>query len=252
MGMEKNKIATFTAIILIFFFALFIFTRVAGSIPLTVHNINTNLSDSFESQGTGKASAAPDTAVVNLGITAEASTVQLAQEQANQSATKIINALKAQEINEKDIKTTNYSLNPNYSFSGETQRINGYTVNQTFEVETPIEKANQVIDAATSAGANNIGNITFKLNDKKQEELRNQAREEAVNNAKNSANGLAKAAGIRLGKIINISENFGGNQPQPVTLDARVGQGGEIQNKTEITPGESNVEVTVVLTYQTN
>ncbi len=231
--------------------ALFAYTKIAGSTSFTVHNVNTNLTDSFQSQGTGKASAAPDTAVINMGITAEANTVQSAQEQANQSANKIISALKEQGIAEKDIRTSNYSVNPNYSFTGETQRINGYSVNQTFEVETPIDKASAVVDAATGAGANNVGNITFKLNDKKLQELRNQAREEAVASAKTSAEGLAKAAGIKLGNIVNISENFGGDQPQPMALDSRA-QGGELANKTEITPGESNIEVTVILTYQTN
>lgn len=248
--MEKNIRVDLLIAILIFFIGLFIFTRLAGPIPFTVNNINTNVKDVFQVQGSGSASAAPDTAVISLGVTTEAQTVAQAQEEANEAANKIIDSLKKQGIKEESIKTVNYSVSPNYSFSGESQRIIGYSVSQSFEVEAPIDKASQTVDAATSAGANNIGNISFKLNDDKLADLKNKAREEAVKNAKSSASGLADASGIKLGKIINVSESYGNNQPIPVMLDAREAQGGELENKTNITPGESNIEVTVTLSYQ--
>ncbi len=258
--MEKRGVDLIIAIV-VFFILLFAYTRFIGPIPFTVNNINTATTDVFQSSGTGKASAAPDEAVISLGVTTQGTNVEQAQNQANVASNKIIDAIKKQGIKEDQIKTTNYSINPNYSFTGDNQRITGYTVSQNFEVESPIGKTNQIVDASTQAGANTVGNITFKLNDEKQMELKNTARKEAVEMAKKSAEGLANASGIKLGKIINVTESSGlVGYPMPFTMATKamdVSQGGDViaqnpERETSITPGESNVEVTVILTYQTN
>ncbi len=260
--MERSKGIDLIGAIVVFFVLLFVYTKFIGPIPFAINSTNTATTDVFQSQGSGKASAAPDEALINLGVTSQGSNVELAQNQANEASKKIIDSLKKQGISEDEIKTTNYSINPNYSFSGESQKIIGYSVSQNFEVKSPIGKTNQIVDSATSAGANMIGNIIFKLNDEKEKELKNQARKEAVDNAKTSAEGLAKSAGMKLGKIINITETNGtSGVPMPFAVATKAldsSQGGEIslQNSTRevssITPGESNVEVTVILTYQTN
>lgn len=240
--------------VLLFFVLLFVYTKLAGPIPFTVNNINTLNSTPFEVTGIGKASAAPDKAVVNLGVTQTGTTVTDAQAKANQAANQIISSLKALGVDEKDIKTTNYSVSPNYAnlTVGDNQRITGYTVTQNFEVEVPIDQANAAVDAVTAAGANLVGGITFTLDDETEIKLKNEARTEAVAKAKASAQGLAKASGIKLGNVINVRETFGGNIPMPVmaretvALDSEAGAA----PPTTITPGENNVEVTVVLTYQ--
>lgn len=249
MYMGFEKVGTIVISVVLFFASLFIYTKVAGPLPFSVNNVNTNTQEPFQAQGTGSAAAAPDKALINLGITESASSVLDAQGKANEASEKIINNLKNLGIPEKDIKTTGYSINPNYDFNTSSQRITGYTITQNFEVKTPIEKANEAIDAATSAGANLVGNINFTLDDEKEQELKNEARKEAVEMAKKSAEGLAKASGIRLGKIINVSESFTGG-PRPI-LFAREAVGGDLQEKTNITPGETNVEITITLTYQT-
>ncbi len=249
MYMGMAKASTIVIFVVLVFVSLFIYTKVAGPIPFLVNNINTNKETPFEVSGTGKAAAAPDTAVINLGVTTNSSTVLDAQNKTNQVSSKIVDSLKNLGIEEKNIKTTSYTVSPDYSFSGEIQRITGYSVSQNFEVKTPINKANKVIDGATTNGANLIGGITFTLDDNNLEDIKNKAREEAVSKAKASAQGLAKAAGVRLGKIISIRESFGGG---PIVLPlAREGTGGDLQKETNITPGENNVEVTVTLTYET-
>lgn len=235
--------------VIIFFVLLFVYTKFAGPIPFSVNNINTQNSAPFEVQGTGKASAAPSLAVLSLGVTKSGTDAITTQQETNIIANRIISNLKDLGISDKNIKTTNYSINPNYSFSGDNQRITGYSVTQNLEVEIPIGKTNEVIDSVTNAGANLVGNISFKLEKNKELELKNQARKEAVEKAKDSAQGLEKASGIKLGKIINVRESFGGETPRPVMMDSKA-QGGDL-TETNITPGESNIEVTVVLTYQT-
>lgn len=248
--MENRKVSDIVSGVIVFFILLFVYTKFAGPIPLTVNNINTLNLTPLEVSGTGKAAAAPDKAIVNLGVTQTGQSVVETQKKTNSVANKIIDSLKNLGIQEKNIKTTNYSINPNYNFSETAQKITGYNVSQNFEVEVPIEKTNEALDLATSNGANLLGNISFKLGDKKEQELKNKARKEAVDRAKSSAEGLAGASGIKLGKIINIRESIGGETPR--LMMAGKAQGGESKTETSITPGETNVEITVTLTYQTN
>ena len=249
--MEYIKENKLIIAVFLFFVLLFVYTKLAGPIPFTVNNINTQNSSPFEVTGTGKASEAPDKAQVNLCVTNSASDVLTAQERTNQAIERVIDGLKNLDIPEEDIKTVSYQVNPEYDFSGGTQSVKGYSVSQNLEVKSPIDKANQVIDMATGAGANLIGNISFVLDDAREEELKNQARAEAVEKAKKSAEGLAKASGIKLGKIINVRENYSPDFPGPIALDTRETLGNPEGVETSITPGESNVEVTVTLTYQT-
>jgi uncharacterized protein len=250
--MQRNSLINLVIGLLIFFGLLFLYTRLAGPIPFSVNSINTNKTDLFEASGTGKASAAPDKATVSVGVTESAPQVLDAQSRANTKAENIIEAIKRLGVEEKDIKTTNYSVNPDYTF-GTTQRISGYTVTQNIEVQTSIDKINQVVDGATQAGANVAGNIQFTLSEEKLEELQNQAREEAVAAAKRKAEGLAKAAGINLGRIIDVNEVAGGGEPRPMFLEAKAADNAEtVQPETNITPGENNVEVNITLVYQTN
>lgn len=245
--MDFKRSGNILGSIVIFFIILFTYTKIAGPIEFSVNNINSTKTDSFQVQGTGKVAAAPDKALINIGITNDGSTVAIAQEKTNQSADKITSALKNLGVSEKDIKTVSYSVNPNFDLSS---RKNGtYTVSQTFEVKVPIEKTNQAIDLATANGANIVGNITFVLDDDKQNELENQARAEAVKEAKAKANGLANVAGIKLGKIINVSESFGGSNQIPLMMEAKTSDGSS--TPTNILPGQTTVEVTVTLTYDT-
>lgn len=239
--------------VVIFFVLLFVYIKLAGPIPFTVNNINTLNSTPFEVAGAGNASAAPDKAVINMGVTQTGATVTEAQEKTNQAATQIINSMIELGVSENDIKTTNYSVSPNYAnlTVGDNQRITGYTVSQNLEVEVPIDKANAAVDGATANGANLVGGISFTLDDETEIKLKNEARTEAVAKAKASAQGLAKASGIKLGNVINVRETFGGEYPMPVMAREAVALDAKVESApTTITPGENNIEVSVVLTYQ--
>lgn len=246
----KNNIITIFATIVFTFVVLFIYTKLAGPIPFSVNSIQTTKSDLFRVEGVGKATAVPDTALLSLGVTKSAPNVTTAQQQVNDVANKLITDLKALGIDEKNIKTTNYSVNPNYDFREGTQTPNGYTVSQNIEVRVkPIDKANQAVDIATKDGANMVGGISFVLDDEAQKKVQEEARKEAITNAKEKAQSLAAAAGISLGRIVDIQENS--NRQTPVfygagaALDAKTAEA-----PTNLTPGENTVEVTISLAYE--
>ena len=232
-----------------FFILLFSFTKIFGPIPFSVNSVTTAKSDAFNVTGEGKVSAAPDTALVMVGVSASGSTVKAAQDQLNTNINKVSEAVKKLGIEEKDIQTTNYNINPNYDFREADQKITGYSASTNLAIKVRIiDQANSVIDAATASGANQVGGISFDVSDRTK--LENEAREKAVANAKSKAENAAKIAGFKLGRIINYSEGFGGAIPMPYRalsaekLDAAA--------PTQIEPGSSEISVTVTLSFEIN
>ncbi len=245
--MQNLKILLLT--ILFIFLGLFIYTKFAGPIPFSVNSIQTTKTNLFTVSGTGKVTGIPDTALLSIGVTKTGSTVAIAQNQTNTAVNKIIEDLKKLGILEKNIKTTNYSVNPNYDFARGGQNITGYTVTQTLEAEiTPIDIANKAIDTATADGANLIGGITFTFNDKTKADLENKARTEAVKMAKGKAQSLANATGIRLGRIVDVQES-NGFEPRPIMMAQSLETGKTAD--TQLQPGENSITINITLSYET-
>lgn len=232
-----------------FFLLLFLFIKLAGPIPFSVSSVTTTKTDTFTVTGEGTSVAKPDLATVNIGINATGASVKEIQDQINNVINKVSESIKKTGVEDKDIQTTNYSIQPQYDFRGNTQRITGYqaSTNLTVKVRN-LNNINTVIDAATTNGANEIGGVAFDVADKTKAE--NQARETAVAAAKKKAEEAAKIAGFNLGKIINYSENLNG-YPTPRVFSSKDLNTTSIQEApTEIQPGSSEIKVTVVLSYE--
>ncbi len=234
-------------IILFIFLGFFVYTKLFGPIPFSVNSITTTKANLFNVSGIGEATAIPDTAQFSIGVTRTASIVIDAQAQTNTAANKIIDDLKRLGVEEKNIKTTNYSINPNYDFGRGGQNITDYTVTQTLDVETPIDTASKTIDTAVADGANIAGGITFTFNDKTKKELENKAREDAVKTAKEKAQSLAKVTGIRLGRIVDVAES-GNFEPRPFAIQSLKA---EQSADTQLAPGENSIKITITLSYET-
>ena len=253
-----RTIATIVAPILAFFVMLLIYTKAVGPIPFSVNSITTTKSDTFNVTGEGMVAAKPDIATLTAGISAQAPTVKSAQDQVSLNINKVSEAIKKLGVEEKDIQTQNYQINPNYDFQGSTQRITGYSASTNLAVKVRnINLINQVIDEATANGANQVGSISFDVDDEPvgsqtlstKTKLENEARQKAVADAKNKAENAAKIAGFRLGKIVNYSENFEGI-PQPTRAMTLAAPGGGPKNETAVEPGSSEVKVVVTLSYE--
>ncbi len=229
-----------------FFVLLFSFTKIFGPIPFAVNSVITTKSTTFDVVGEGKVTASPDVALVTVGIQANGQTVKQAQDQINTTINKVSDVIKKLEIDSKDIKTTNYNVNPTYDYSN-GQKITGYSASTNLSIKVrQLEKANSVIDNATANGANQIGGISFEIDDPTK--LENEARQKAVDEAKKKAADAAKIAGFKLGRIINYSENSGGFSPMPLrAMSADKAIGGV---PTQVEPGSSEIVITVTLSYE--
>jgi len=248
--LDRLKIPVLTVFISLLLF--FVFVKLFGPIPFTVNSINTEKSDMFTVDGTGEATGKPDTAQFTVGVTKTGPAVEDTQSQTNAAVNKVISALKAQGIEDKDIKTDDYSVNPNLDFSTGSQRTNGYTVSTNITVKIKdSDKASAALDAATKNGANIVNGVSFTINDDEREKLEDQARADAIKEAKEQATKISKQAGIRLGRVTNIIVNP--TTPGPIMYDKAMNAGGEVarSDATQLQPGENKVTVSVTLFYET-
>jgi uncharacterized protein YggE len=182
-----NEFKTPIVTIVILFVALFLYTKLAGPIPFSINSVNTTKTDLFSASGQGEETAVPDTATVSIGVTQTAVNVIDAKDKTNKITNKVIADVKKLGILEKDIKTTNYSVNPNYGNNEVVpmmypirdggNNITGYTVTQNIDIKVkPTNKANTIIDTVTKAGANVIGGVNFTFSDELEKSLEEKAR----------------------------------------------------------------------------
>lgn len=230
--------------------------KVLGLPSVSINQISTNKQSTFDVTGESKITTIPDQAEVRLGFTINSPTVKQAQDQANSTINAINAELQKLGIEKADIKTEAYSLYPNYDYStGNGQRIIGYSVNTSLVVTmTDFAQLNQAIDAATAAGANQIGGISFTLSDEKKAEVEKQARQEAIDDAQAKAKELAGLAGMRLGKIVNIYEMPAmDGQLYPMAESALMNRamGDAGGAPTNVEPGSTSYSFSVTLSYET-
>lgn len=196
--------------------------------------------------GTGHAAQAPDQASVSAGVVTEGETAGEAMRKNADLMTSTFAALKKAGIAERNIQTSQMSLQPRYDYqNGQNPRITGYEVRNTVSAKSEdLKKVGPMLDALVDAGVNNINGVTFTIKDS--ESAKDKARVAAIETAKVKAQGMAKAAGVRLGKILEIRESGGNYQPpQPMMMSARI----ESDASTPIAAGEQTLSVTVDLTY---
>jgi uncharacterized protein len=168
--------------------SLFVFTKIFGPIPFSVNSITTNKQNLFTVTGTAEVNAVPDTAMVSFGVNKNSPTTEAAKEDVNKIINQITQDLKALGVAEKDIKTSNYSINPDYDYTNGRQTPRGYTVSANIDVRLEsVERANQAIDIATRDGATQVGGVQFVLDDEEKARLEEEARKEAIEKAKKKA-----------------------------------------------------------------
>jgi hypothetical protein len=148
-------------------------------------------------------SAKPDQARIAVGVTTEAATADDAVTRNATKTTAVLSALKNLIGSKGEIKTSNYSLEPQYKYAqGQAPAITGYNANQTVEVTlNDVSLVGKVIDSASKAGANNIHRIEFSL--KNDEAVRAEALARAATKARANAETIAKALGVTVSGVFS-------------------------------------------------
>ena len=193
--------------------------------PMTIAPGNTLLTVSAD----GRSVRTPDLAVFTAGVTSAGKTAGEALRSNAADMNRVIAALKKAGIADRDIQTSNLSLNPVYaqpvrlpdgSYEQGEQKIIGYTVNNAVTVrQRKLGEFGRVIDTLVEAGANQVNGPSFQMDDP--DAASDEARLAAMKKARARAELYARAAGLRVGRILSISET-GGYTPGPPVVFARM------------------------------
>lgn len=198
----------------------------------------------------------PDLALVVFSVITEAKSVTKATSENTKNMNTIIDFIKNQGVESKDLKTTNFNISPRYEYEKseifpypQGKRILvGYEVRQSLQVRIrDMKKVGVIIQGATTNGANQVDSLQFTVDN--QDEFKKQVREQAIDEAKIKAKELASQLGVSLVRITNFSES--GVTPYYYGLERAVGVS-DSEGSLQIETGESKIEATVTITYEIN
>jgi len=258
-----NKYATSWGILglitLSVFGSIFLITKTVDEAKKIGQNDNPYY-NSISVDGTGEVVALPDVASFNFSVNETSESVDSAQKLATEKNNKALDYLKSQGIEEKDIKTTSYNINPKYEWQqvpstpgiynpGKNVLI-GYEVTQNTDVKVrDTKKAGEILAGIGGIGISNVSGLQFKVDD--DEALKAEARAKAINDSKKKASEIAKSLGVKIVRTISFYENT----DQPYYGDAMGMGGGMMEAKVasvapQLPTGENKIVSKVSVTYE--
>jgi|SRR5579864_258612 len=208
--------------------------------------------------GVGKISAAPDIAVISMGVLSHGATAREALAANSEAMAALLDTLKQHGIAGKDVQTTQIQVSPQYSQpqpgrggrqgGGEfIPRIVGYDVTNMVQLTArDISKLGTVLDAVVQAGANQMHGISFRIDHP--EKLLDEARKRAMADAKHKAELMAGEAGVVVGLPKRIQETGPTEPPRPYQLGARAAMAAPAP--VPVAGGEEELSVTVHVVYE--
>jgi uncharacterized protein YggE len=195
---------------------------------------------------TGEVTRVPDVAIITAGVVSRSATASAALQDAADRMQRVLGALKRAGIADRDIQTSNVNLNPEYRYeNNQPPQLVGYTASNNVSVRfRDIGSSGKILDALVGQGANQINGPSLTID--KPEAALDEARARAVAIGRARAELYARSLGLRVVRIVSVSD--GGRAyppPPPVPMMARAQKADTI-----IEPGEEKLEVTVAMTFE--
>jgi len=200
--------------------------------------------------GEGQATVAPDLALLTLSVMREAKTAREALDANNDAMAAVIAAMKSAGIKDRDLQTAGIQINPRYNYTNKPDgsqdaELVAYQVTNTLSVRIrDIDKTGEILDKAVSLGVNQGGGISFTNEDPKAAVT--EARKKAVADAVAKAKTLAEAAGVSLGKVLEITDQNVAPAPMPINAKAFDAAGAAVP----VQAGENAYAVQVTVTFE--
>lgn len=218
--------------------------------------------------GEGKITVKPDIARISLSVASAGKTVKEVTDDNNKKMNAVVDELKKLGVKPEDIQTSSYYLNPEYDYGyppvvyanevdkevaavaeRSVPKIIGYTLNQTVDVKIrDLTKSDQVIDRGIAAGANQVGSLSFDLDDASK--VKKDARMEAFRKAREKAEEMAGAAGVKLGRVVTFSEGYNAYPMPYANFSMRAMDTAESAVAPAIEPGSKEFTINVSVTYE--
>ena len=197
---------------------------------------------------TGEVSRVPDLAVISAGVVTRAATATAAISQNATRMERVVAALKRAGIADRDIQTSSINLNPDYVYAErQPPKLTGYQATNTVLVRfRDIRNSGKVLDALVAEGANQINGPSLTID--KPETALDEARSRAIAAGRARADLYARALGMRVVRLLVVSESGGYSVPPMPYARGMVAQ--DASAKTEIIPGEQQLQVTVQMSFE--
>ncbi|GAK69170.1 hypothetical protein RRU01S_03_03430 [Agrobacterium rubi TR3 = NBRC 13261] len=232
--------------------ALSAFTALAAVPVVASAQENTKREPVISVSGEGDAAVAPDMAILSFSVVKQAQTAAAALKDNSATMKEVQAALKTAGIADRDMQTSNFSVQPLYKqFEPKdgvyvAPEITGYQVNNGLTVRVrDISKLGEILDRSVTLGINQGGDISF-TNDKPEATI-TEARKAAVADAMAKAKTLAESAGVKLGRVLEISENMQRPMPMPQTMMRAAAM--EKSDSMPVAAGENTYKVSVNVTF---
>ena len=196
---------------------------------------------------TGEVNRVPDVAMITTGVVTRAATATAAIRANATRMERVRAALRAAGIADKDIQTSSLNLNPEYHYEqNQPPRLTGYTASNQVSVRfRDISETGKILDALVAEGANQISGPNLTID--KPEEALDEARLKAIANGRARAALYARALGMRVVRLLSVSESGGYAVPPPMPM---VAMAAERSADTKIDPGEQKVQVSVSMSFE--
>lgn len=203
---------------------------------------------SLSVSATGTANVAPDMAVLNLAVQREGKTARLALNANNKAMGEVLAAMREAGIADRDLQTSNFNIQPRYFYPkpsrGEQKppKIVGYVVHNALTVRVrKLDELGAILDRSVTLGVNSGGGVSFTTDNP--DAAIEAARKDAVKRAIAKAQTLTEAAGVRLGRLVDLSESSRrAPRPQPM---ARLKSAAARDESVPMAAGENSYSVSV-------
>ncbi len=196
----------------------------------------------------GETNRAPDLAQISAGVVTQNIDANSAMRANAQRMSAVIASLKQAGVAERDIQTSSISLEPQYKYiANQRPTITGYQVSNTVNVRLrDLAKIGDVLDALVKQGANSINGPTFTID--KPDAAMDEARTDAIKHAQARADLYAAATGLKVRRIVSISESGEVAQPpRPMMMAMKMA---DANVSTPIATGENSIGVDLNVVYE--
>ena len=219
----------------------------AQTAPAYVATDGTLLSVSAQAE----AKRVPDIATVSTGVVTQAADANGAMRANAEQMAKVVAAIKAAGIADRDVQTSGVNLNPQYRYAeNQPPVITGYQASNNVNVTIrDIAKVGKILDALVANGSNQINGPTFDIDEKIKETAYDEARRGAIEKAQARAEMYAKTLGLKVRRIVSVSEGGRFNPPMPMMTMARMEKAGAAAD-TSISPGESALSINLDVVFE--
>ena len=226
--------------------ALMLAVAVLPSTAMAQQITQTNAGTRLDISATGEVTRVPDVAIISAGVVSRSASASGALQDTANRMSQVLGALKRAGVADRDIQTSNVSLNPEYRYpENQSPQLVGYTASNNVTVRfRDIRSSGKILDALVTVGANQINGPTLTVD--KPESALDEARAKAVAIGRARAELYAHSLGLRVVRIVSVNESGGYAVPPPVPMMMAQARKAD----TSIEAGEQKLQVNVAMTFE--